>query len=146
MIKVKQTILSAPKGNCFAACLASILELPIDVVPNFVGDYGENWFIHLVDWLKPLNLSVVFLTYDNETELPRGYSIMSVESSNGPWNHCLVALDGVAVWDPSPGGNGVIGCKPKLWTVLTVLDPSMMLQVCDKEFHAFPMRLLGEVI
>jgi hypothetical protein len=39
-------------GDCFAACLASILELPIDGFPNFLaGDYEGHWWIRWQLWL-----------------------------------------------------------------------------------------------
>ena len=49
MKPVDQTILTAPGGNCFAACVASILELPLADVPNFCSE--ERWWNALQIWL-----------------------------------------------------------------------------------------------
>lgn len=67
MRPVDQTILGAG-GNCFAACLASVLEIPLDQVPDVGGGhYGEDeearrrwaraFFRRLNDWLAPRGLA-----------------------------------------------------------------------------------------
>lgn len=44
MKPVKQTIGAPPNGNCFAACVASILEVPLTGVINPRGeDYQDKW-------------------------------------------------------------------------------------------------------
>lgn len=50
MIKIDQT---HPKG-CFQACVASILEMPIESVPDFCGDgwKGKDWWLQFQEWLK----------------------------------------------------------------------------------------------
>jgi len=59
MRPVDQTILagdSGPhKGDCFRACVASILELPIEAVPHFMEMSGD-WFEHFDDWLRKQGL------------------------------------------------------------------------------------------
>ena len=40
MILVKQTKFGKGEGNCFPACLASVLELSLEEVPEI---RGENW-------------------------------------------------------------------------------------------------------
>lgn len=39
------------EGNCFAASLASVLELPLDSVPNFCVAYPSDWFAKTNEWL-----------------------------------------------------------------------------------------------
>src|SRR5688572_4932278 len=46
MIKVSQTITEAGKGNCWAACIASILECDLDKLPNY---HESNWFW---EWMR----------------------------------------------------------------------------------------------
>jgi hypothetical protein len=50
---VTQTVTDIGKGNCFAACLASLLHLECNEVPNFIGDSSEddNWFAICNEWL-----------------------------------------------------------------------------------------------
>ncbi len=35
MKPVNQTKMTPPEGDCFAACITSILELPLNEVPNY---------------------------------------------------------------------------------------------------------------
>lgn len=56
MQPVKQTI-NGIGGNCFPACIASILELSLDDVPHFFrGSAGGNWtqeqWDHLRSWAE----------------------------------------------------------------------------------------------
>ena len=55
MIPVDQTILYDPDpaslmGNCFQACVASIFELPLDMVPHFCQE--EDWYLLFTNWLE----------------------------------------------------------------------------------------------
>ena len=43
MIKVYQTIVDKNKGNCMKAAIASLLNLPLESVPNFIL-LGYDWF------------------------------------------------------------------------------------------------------
>lgn len=40
------------RGNCWAACIASILELPITDIPHFVADYGSDWWRQTKLWCE----------------------------------------------------------------------------------------------
>lgn len=51
MKPVFQTIFDRDGGNCFTASLASILELDIEAVPNFVKDHGDGWEKAAGAWL-----------------------------------------------------------------------------------------------
>lgn len=42
MKPIDQTTFGVPGGNCFSACVASLLELSIDDVPYFMGDCDED--------------------------------------------------------------------------------------------------------
>lgn len=121
MIQIEQDL----PDNCFAACVASILELPINKVPNFVGLHGHRWFRELIEWLRPLGLGVIFVSHSSCNEAPAGYSILSVTSLRGDFNHAVVALDGSVVWDPSPSREMGFGDK-QYWVVFTLLDASVL--------------------
>ena len=56
-IPVSQTRTGQESGNCFAACLASILDRPIWDIPEFGGD--EEFLINIQDFLEPLGLYYV---------------------------------------------------------------------------------------
>jgi hypothetical protein len=129
MKRVEQTILSPPDGNCFAACVASILELPIESVPNYRTE-GDDWMPRRQAWLRPLNLC--FLGWEHTDNIdPRvfqGYSICTVAYRNrdGDLRHSCVALDGSIVWNPHPLRDTREHDYVSDWIVFQVLDPSKM--------------------
>lgn len=125
--------------DCFAACVASIFELPLSDIPNFVGDRGPQWFSGLLAWLEPRGYSALFVDFSEECHRPRGYSILSAWSVRGPFNHAVVALNGKVVWDPSPLRHQGIGGW-RYWTVITALDPSMMRTTLKFSPHCFTLE------
>src|SRR5579875_1399637 len=55
MIPIRQTR-TGEIGNCFAACLASILEIPLQVVPEFPTGSDEQFFEAAQKWLATKGL------------------------------------------------------------------------------------------
>lgn len=53
MTPVYQDRFGARDGNCFAACIASLLDLPLSEVPNFAaaGDADDWWWYAAICWL-----------------------------------------------------------------------------------------------
>jgi predicted subunit of tRNA(5-methylaminomethyl-2-thiouridylate) methyltransferase len=51
MKPVKQTIFGLG-GNCFAASIASILELPVEEVPNFMAIETADYWTPMREWLR----------------------------------------------------------------------------------------------
>ena len=115
-------------GNCFNACVASILELPLREVapihprlPEFDDGIpkrqatvlrlkaNQNWHDEWDAWLAERGLELV--THPPSSP-PKGYSIASGRSSRTypVWHqkegqrihHSVVAFDGVPVHDPFP--------------------------------------------
>ncbi len=121
MIPVEQTILAPPDGNCFAACVASIFEVPIEAVPSIPE---PHWWPAVEAWLAPRGLSVLhFAVKPDDDYRPPGYAIMHTDSPGGGCLHALVAKDGVVVWNPHPLralGHGPV----RGWTLFAILDPA----------------------
>lgn len=95
---VKQRTVNSQYGDCFAACLASLLELPIEVIPN---DHSEEWFTIQKIFLGQFGLS---LTYHNAQSpiwdsSPWIASIMS-QNYDGV-THAIIMQDGDVLFDPS---------------------------------------------
>jgi len=121
MIEVEQTTFAPPHGDCLAACIASILELPLADVPNL--GCSTEWWQDTRDWLKPRNLDWLNWEHGPGAVVPRGYSILGADSPRGPWLHAVVCFDGAIVWDPSPDREQGVGTW-RDWTVFVVLDPA----------------------
>ncbi|MHB1953445.1 MAG: hypothetical protein ACYCOU_06810 [Sulfobacillus sp.] len=111
-------------GDCFRACIASILELPAVSVPHFGAiDYASDnttnqtfeYLRELHDWLRPRGLAYMTQVwhgnppeYFREIE-PFGfdcYHILSGMSHRG-FMHAVVARNGLIVHDPHPSRAGL---------------------------------------
>ncbi len=129
MIPVDQTILKPPMGNCYAACLASVFEVPLETVPHPTAEEGasaEDWSRYEErlerEFLGPRGLRALYLQAI-EGWHPYGYSILSAISPRGEHEHAVVCLDGAVVHDPHPDRHMGIG-KPMTWIVFQCSDPA----------------------
>ncbi len=121
MTPVEQTTFGHPDGNCFAACVASILERPLDAVPDFKG---PDWFTQWHQWLAPLGLYFLQYSAAGDWSPPAGYAILTARSPRGDYDHAVVVNSwGAVVWDPHPERAMGIG-ERKYYTVLTAYDPA----------------------
>lgn len=66
MKPVDQTVFDDTKGDCFRACIASLLELPIEEIPNFVE--SEDMTGSAKKWLKERGLTVMPMSFFNPEE------------------------------------------------------------------------------
>jgi hypothetical protein len=132
MKPVEQTVLMPPGGNCFAACMASILELPLETMPDFTP--FDDWTVRWNRWLRPMNLAIMHTSVSETNfeawrqECMPGYTIPAVESPRGPWLHAVVALDGELVWDPHPERCMGVGAWREV-TYFYVIDPCAHMQI-----------------
>jgi len=97
-------------GNCFAACLASLLEVPLDSVPHLVGD--SDWMGKANDWLAQFDLAILSFAPPSEPGMPWPgdggcYHLMGGYGPDGD-AHAVVARDGELVHDPlGPDASGL---------------------------------------
>jgi hypothetical protein len=54
MIKVYQTIVDKGHGNCMQAAIASLFELPLNDVPNFI-ELKDGWFSTMYNFISEHN-------------------------------------------------------------------------------------------
>lgn len=122
MKPVDQTKMTPPDGDCFAACVASILELPLSEVPNY--SQTGVWWIQWSEWLLSRNLYLLEVRRgdDSEEEFVKGYHIITGPSYSGDWNHSVVGLNGKMVHDPNPKRKGIR--RPVWYGLFVVLDPA----------------------
>ena len=102
MKPVDQTTYGLNNGNCFSACIASILEIPLEEVPLFLGAHWPGF----APWLAERGLAASI--YRSEVYVPRGYSIAGGQSLRfAGRNHACVARDGAVVHDPHFSRDGL---------------------------------------
>lgn len=110
MKPVMQTTFGEEKGNCLSACIASILELPIEEVPNFCEEDREDWWRSCWTWLYSRGYVGIEVSIQPGVLSPvwHEYCILSGEGPRG----CHHAVVGRAkgyqgfeyVHDPHPDG------------------------------------------
>ena len=102
------------RGDCWAACLASLLDLPIGDVPHFVQndvDGGVDWMVATYQWLHDRGFR---LTMCAGAERPAGrYYIQTGPSPRtGPTgeaiSHACIYIDGELAHDPHPDRTGLV--------------------------------------
>ncbi|RUQ07023.1 hypothetical protein D8M34_06010 [Microbacterium sp. HSID17254] len=119
----------ATPGDCWRACLASLLEVPIAVVPHFVALYpdtedeltathGPPWWRESVAWVGEVRPGWAIGAWDvpspwKPVYLPGAEApdrvILTGRSPRGDWLHSVLVWDanGTLAHDPFPGGEGV---------------------------------------
>ena len=121
MKPVEQTILHDPDkgvvGNCFAACLASLLEISLEDVPHFVETSPDAWQKDLNQWLAARGLAFVDVWCPNPTNFQWyvteqlghvGFYILSGPSPrHKDVDHAVIAKGGEIVFDPHPSKAGI---------------------------------------
>jgi hypothetical protein len=108
-----------PAGDCYAACVASLLEIELVEVPDLTGD---RWASVLRRWLAARGLRVDFRPGDgrplgDQADPPRGYAIAGQRVLDGSV-HAVVCKGGAIVHDPSPRPVGHLRWPVVLWTLI----------------------------
>lgn len=120
---------TATPGDCWRACLASLLEVPIAEVPHFVALHpdtndeltetlGPPWWRESVAWIGVMRPGWGLAAWDVPEPWTPVYTnpegmpdrvILSGKSQRGDWLHAALVwdADGSLAHDPYPGGTGV---------------------------------------
>jgi hypothetical protein len=142
MKRVKQTLFGPIEGNCFAACIASLLEVPIEEVK--INPSADAWYESLQAYLRPKNLFFLEVRLDVAKHYPlyemngvycimSGKSPRSFEGHDGT-NHAVVGKINSevgkpvifdAIHDPHPDGTFIK--EGTLWGLgfLCLLNPAL---------------------
>jgi hypothetical protein len=132
MIPVDQTLFDSHFGNCWAACLASIFEIPLESIPFPNGNDDDFWPIYHA-WLAERNATVVSLTRGEW--VPAGLVIGSVVSPRFDGvQHAVVVLNNMIIHDPHPSKDSECDDFSKVIGVDLIfpLDPSKPMRINPK--------------
>ena len=126
MIKVFQTVVDKDKGNCMQAAIASMFELDLSQVPNFILFEQTKWFDALYHFLRGLG-------YEFKGTMRKGRPITDDDLINGcvyayvdsrtckdATHAVLVNAEGVVIHDPNPnerwlGDNALTSSEARGW-------------------------------
>lgn len=100
------------KGNCFQAAVASIIDLPLDGVPNFIEYSNDEWFEKFIEFLGSRGFEYNW-HYAGDGQEIKGYSIGSGISPRARKDkkitHAVICFNGEMVFDVHPSREGVVG-------------------------------------
>lgn len=87
------------RGNCFATCLAMLLDMELADIPEFeemkgVGQWGQE----LIIWTQSKGIK-----FSRQQNPPAGYAIAKGMSARGI-RHAVIVKDGEFLHDPHPSG------------------------------------------
>jgi len=149
MKPVMQTICNFQTGNCVQACVASIFELPLDQVPNFMMGGPDHFRAHLNWWCYKIGIVALDICFGDADAEALIFDSWVIAVGKTPrleeWDgldpeyrekykdarHAVVWHNGKIAHDPYPNGKGLIG-KPELFTVFIIKDPSKLLKFKKK--------------
>lgn len=121
MRPVPQTRFGENDGDCFAACLASLLEVSLEEVPPYHQSNQDMrpYLARVDEWLAPLGLALVTLNVTPvDEEFPdyigeNTYSIAAVrESGDASFTHAIVMRGREPRHDPHP--QSLVSSQPDL--------------------------------
>ena len=112
MKPIDQTTFGKGTGNCMAACVASILEIPLEDVPDIRGD---DQYALLCFWLAERGVGIVDIAFKPRLKMQdtgvvvwgQGYYIGGGKSPRGDFDHAVVMCAGGIVHDPHPDKRGI---------------------------------------
>ena len=130
MIPVMQTICNCQTGNCMQACVASIFELPLEAVPNFMMGGNDHFDTHLKKWCDSIGvvaIDIAFNDQDAKANIFDCYTTAHVKDGPKDLWHAVVWFNDKLVHDPYPGGI-TFDSEPTLFTVFIIKNPSKYIK------------------
>ncbi|HMY20843.1 MAG TPA: hypothetical protein PKA58_31180 [Polyangium sp.] len=104
MIPVDQSVFHE-RGDCMSACIASILELPLEEVPHFAK--YDDWRERLDAWLRDRGMYSIEGIFNGDWR-PDGLYLLGGKSPRHDGSHCVVARGHEVLHDPHPSRLGVL--------------------------------------
>ena len=133
MKPVDQEVLSSINGDCFRACIESILECELKDIPDFMGG-GEQFFNYRIsDWSKKIGVILIDATIEDpeSDEYKDMFLVATGKSPRGNCNHAVIFQNGEMVHDPHPEKLGLNG-KPERFTFIAIRDYSIIKDRLNK--------------
>jgi hypothetical protein len=137
MIELIQTKVGKPHGNCFATCLACILELK--EIPDISGGYefanpdgtlDFRYFEMINDFLRRWDLYYFeVIANDVAKNMIKGHHIIVGDGPRGV-KHAVVGWQGHIRYDPYPDGGGLL--SHDIYGVFACYNPWVVAKEADK--------------
>jgi hypothetical protein len=144
MKAVFQTITESGKGDCYRACLASLLEVSIESIPNFRVEYPVGKFtVGIQDYLERFGLMIVRVRMQDSDNQPIDFPFHPVaegalciaggKSPRGSHGHAVVGrITGGINFEllHDPNGEADVKGIEEIWTIdfLVPKDPASVIR------------------
>ena len=138
MIRTPQTEFGPRRGNCWSACLSSLLHVPLSEIPDFCARYHPDdghdeaaWWRETQRWLHARGYELIELDLPDGWDTVRSwplqpdYWIATGRSPRHDCDHAVVAYRYEIAWDPHPSGDGLDG-DPHRGAFFLALEPWRM--------------------
>lgn len=89
--------------DCMRACIASILELGLHEVPDFLAIGGVLWKVEWIKWCYQRGISIVEMEYVKNA-VPQCYCIAVGSNGDKNYSHAVVMFGNNIVHDPADIG------------------------------------------
>jgi hypothetical protein len=117
MKPVDMTKFGDGRGNCFAACLASLLEIPITDVFEMPDGSALDWRQHTNNWLSDKGFWYLDMTLHEDLERIGDarmhywgwHIIIGKATGGGDDRHSVIGYRGKLWFDPNPNRRGLLG-------------------------------------
>ena len=118
MKKVFQTKFGS-EGNCFAACIASLVETDIENLP-FLSNYKDNWdkYLDATNEYLRTNFEIILLYNDYEDwadyindNFKNSFYIVSGDSNKDGLEHAVLYKNGKLNHNPNDRGTEIVNIK-----------------------------------
>lgn len=118
---MKHRLEDGHRGMCLRACVASILELPLEDVPHFGANKptATQFYNRLYDWLEARGYSYHFVTRKRYIDRTKFY-IISGPSPRGQGTHAVVGKGLDIEHDPHPSRAGLEG-SASVWSWIELI-------------------------
>lgn len=90
-------IYQSDDSSCFRACLASVLEMQLTEVPDFVNDFSDDtWFLECYKWLSTKGLGIAEFMFEDcecgkaKCAISTGQVFIGILKSRTGINHAVI--------------------------------------------------------
>ena len=101
-------------GDCFRACVASILDLSIESIPNFMKEGPDKFLYNLDNWSKNIGYLLLDVEMEDISRFKDSYLIATGLSPRGKDKnhlHAVIYLNEEMVHDPHPDNTCIVEIK-----------------------------------
>lgn len=117
------------RGDCWRACIASMTETPITLVPHFI--LFASWWRATQMWLTPQGFEINGCTRGSDEQLTDGELVIITGTSPRDFSHVVIArvnIDApISEWeivhDPHPLGGGLRNHDDLYYRITKVREP-----------------------